>query len=103
MDVQGAELLVLEGAGNFISNIKAIWLEVSKIEYYKGQPLESDIKNFMSKNGFVLVKDFKNSDQGDQLYVSKKYFSKLKILYLKYLSIVKFYLGKVLRKLNLYN
>ena len=28
MDIQGAELMLLEGSGDFIASIKAIWLEV---------------------------------------------------------------------------
>lgn len=100
LDVQGAELLVLKGAADFIKNIKVIWLEVSTIEFYKGQPLAEDIKKFMFANGFILVKGFTNSDQGDELYVSQKHFSKFKILSLKYLIAGKHFLNKVFQKLK---
>ena len=46
MDVQGAELKVLQGARDMIEKIKAISLEVSDIELYKGQPKRIDIEAF---------------------------------------------------------
>ncbi|MGN6605061.1 MAG: FkbM family methyltransferase [Ginsengibacter sp.] len=80
MDVQGAELMVLEGAQDFISSIKVIWLEVSKIEFYKQQPLVGDIKKFMKDHNFFLLKDALNSFQGDQLYISKLHYSSYAVL-----------------------
>lgn len=78
MDVQGAELMVLNGAGNFIQSIKAIWLEVSTVHVYKDQPLSDDIDKFMHENGFALVKDCLQDIQGDRLYISKRYFPEYK-------------------------
>lgn len=93
MDVQGAELLVLEGAGEFISSINAIWLEVSKVDLYKNQPLAKDVKKFMNNNGFVLITSEINGIQGDQLYISKKFYKKhkatLSIKLLQIKSIIK--------------
>ena len=74
MDVQGAELKVLMGAKDYINKIKAVWLEVADIELYKGQPLRVDIQNFMTKNGFYLVKSEMEGQVGDQFYLNKKYF-----------------------------
>lgn len=84
MDVQGAELMVLKGANEYIKKIKVIWMEVSNVEYYKGQPLASDVENFMKKNNFMLLKDTLVEKQGDHLYVSYEYFNKWKLLSLKY-------------------
>lgn len=90
MDVQGAELMVLQGAGEFISSIKAIWLEVSKVHFYKDQPLENDVRHFMASNNFILIKNELNGEQGDQLYVSKNFFSSHKIILLsKFISLKK--------------
>lgn len=75
MDVQGAELKVLIGAKYSLAKVKAIWLEVANIEVYKGQPLRGDIENFMSKNGFYLVKTTMEGQVGDQFYLNKNYFS----------------------------
>jgi FkbM family methyltransferase len=74
MDVQGAELKVLLGAKNYINKIKSIWLEVTDVELYKGQPLRVDIENFMKANGFSLVKSEIEGQVGDQFYLNKNYF-----------------------------
>lgn len=73
MDVQGAELKVLEGAGDMLRSIDIIWMEVGNIEMYRGQPLKGEIENFMQRNGFIKVKDMvKKAAYGDQLYVNAK-------------------------------
>lgn len=74
MDVQGAEMMVLSGAGKMIAEVKAIWLEVSKVSLYKNQPLANDIEKFMSENNFVLIKDTVDDITGDRFYVSSSYF-----------------------------
>ena len=76
MDVQGAELMVLQGAGKYISKIKMIWLEVENIELYKNQPLASDVEHFLLVNGFSKIKDTVNHIAGDQLWVNYTYFPK---------------------------
>lgn len=80
MDVQGAELMVLNGAKETIKSIKSIWLEVSRISLYKDQPLYDDIKRFMFDNGYVLIKDTVDNITGDQLYISKFHFPNYKKL-----------------------
>jgi len=86
MDVQGAELMVLKGANEYIDKIKVIWMEVSDLEYYKGQPLAKEVESFMKKNNFFLVKNTLVKNQGDHLYVSKKYFNKWYLILLRYYS-----------------
>jgi FkbM family methyltransferase len=78
MDVQGAELSVLKGAGNKIENIKSIWLEVGSRPLYKDQPLKRDIEKFLVEKGFIKVFEEVDSTAGDQLYVNTKYFTDLK-------------------------
>lgn len=74
MDVQGAELKVLEGAKEKIKYIKTIWLEVSNVELYKNQPLRDEIEVFMKNNYFQLIKSEFSGGFGDQFYVNKRYF-----------------------------
>ena len=74
MDVQGAELAVLKGADNYLKHIKAIWLEVSNMELYEGQPLMCDIEKFMNSNGFTLIKTELEGEVGDQFYLNNEYF-----------------------------
>jgi FkbM family methyltransferase len=72
MDVQGAELRVLEGAD--MAAIGAIWLEVSKIPLYDGQPLVKDVESFMKRHGFVCFTNKMGKVQGDQLYLNERRF-----------------------------
>ncbi|MBL7900666.1 MAG: FkbM family methyltransferase [Bacteroidia bacterium] len=75
LDVQGAELIVLAGAGTFLHAIQMIWMEVEAVELYKGQPLKQEVEAFMTERGFVNVLDTVNQVSGDQLYVNKRFFS----------------------------
>ncbi|AMR31836.1 hypothetical protein A0256_10585 [Mucilaginibacter sp. PAMC 26640] len=77
LDVQGAELLVLQGAGNFIKDIKCIWLEVENVSLYKNQPLKKDVERFMKQNEFTKIIDTVGSVSGDQLYVRNDLSQKL--------------------------
>ncbi|MDB5145726.1 MAG: hypothetical protein JWQ66_4439 [Mucilaginibacter sp.] len=72
LDVQGAELDVLKGAGNYINKIKSIWLEVEKISLYENQPLKRDVELFMKANGFVKIIDTVGNISGDQFYVNNQ-------------------------------
>lgn len=74
LDVQGAELLVLEGAADFLQKIKVIWLEVEKVSLYKNQPLQDQVETFMKKRHFIKVMDTVDKVAGDQLYVSRFFF-----------------------------
>lgn len=76
MDVQGAELMVLEGAGKYLNNVGAIWMEVEAVELYDSQPLKDDVENFMKNHGFVKVMDTVDAISGDQLYINKKLHAK---------------------------
>jgi FkbM family methyltransferase len=71
MDVQGAELKVLAGAGDLISRIKAVWTEVERIPLYAGQPLKSDVERFMEDHAFLKLKDTVGAVSGDQLFVNR--------------------------------
>lgn len=79
IDVQGAELMVLEGAGDFLGKIKLIWMEVEAVELYKNQPLKNDVERFMKSKGFVNILDTVNDVAGDQLYANRSYFGPEKI------------------------
>lgn len=100
MDVQGAELMVLKGAENFISSIKSVWLEVSTIKMYKQQPLVNKIKSFMKDNNFILIKDCVERQQGDQLYVSKIFFPHYKALFPDLPVSKEKFLLKLIKKIN---
>jgi FkbM family methyltransferase len=72
MDVQGAELLVLKGAGPKLAEIASVWLEVSDEELYKNQVLKTELERFLLENGFVKTHDEQCGFQSDQFWVNKK-------------------------------
>lgn len=53
IDVQGGELQVLEGIGDF-SAIDHIYVELSFVELYTGQPLFEDVYAFLETHGYRL-------------------------------------------------
>jgi len=73
MDVQGAELMVLRGAGNKINAIKNIWLEVEAIPLYKGQPVKKDVETFLSNLGYVKLVDTVDKVAGDQFWSRREW------------------------------
>jgi FkbM family methyltransferase len=55
MDIQGAELMALEGAGDRLKDVKLIHTEVEFVEIYAGQPLFPEIKGWLEARGFVFL------------------------------------------------
>jgi FkbM family methyltransferase len=71
LDVQGAELVVLNGFGkDNIKNICKIKVEISTKEFYKGGVLFTDLNNFLVKNGFEIVSP-PESNHCDVTYIRK--------------------------------
>jgi FkbM family methyltransferase len=68
LDVQGAELMVLRGAGTLLPRIRTLWLEVESMELYRGQPVKSDVEQFLRRAGFVSLLDTVNEVSGDQFW-----------------------------------
>nr|WP_250811886.1 FkbM family methyltransferase [Neorhizobium tomejilense] len=73
MDIQGAELLALEGASNQLNYIDAIQLEVNYSELYEGCPLIYDLDQFLYRKDFVRVRTSTpfSPEWGDALYVKR--------------------------------
>jgi FkbM family methyltransferase len=69
-DIQGAELLVLKGAAEYIQYADYIYLEVNVETLYKNCALLSDIDTFLAEKGFARV-GIKIVEQGwgDALYI----------------------------------
>jgi len=53
IDVQGAEIDVLQGASTILAETEFVILEVSLFEFFKGGPQFSDVIAFMKDKGFV--------------------------------------------------
>ena len=60
IDVQGAEIDVMEGAGDIIANSKFLLLEAAVTNYNEGAPKQQDVINYMNNLGF---KDYEIFDE----------------------------------------
>lgn len=71
LDIQGAELLALKGAGDGLSTMKAIYTEINIKELYKDCALIYELDEYLSKYDFVRVETcLDNSGTwGDALYI----------------------------------
>jgi len=78
-DIQGAELMALQGAKDYIKYAKVINLEVNTEKVYKDCPLLSDIDAYLNKHNFqrVLTKITKHG-WGDALYIKSNNNMKIK-------------------------
>jgi hypothetical protein len=55
IDVQGGELLVLQGASGIMHLLDEVLVECSFVELYDGQPLAGDVVAFLRERGFGLA------------------------------------------------
>jgi len=55
LDVQGAELMVLQGAEQTLRRTAVIHCEVEFAPIYTGQPLYCEIQSFLASHGFCLI------------------------------------------------
>lgn len=72
LDIQGAELFALQGAGDILNDIDYIYSEVNTKEVYEDCCLLHEIDNFLAKYNFerVLISMTKHG-WGDAFYVKK--------------------------------
>lgn len=68
MDVQGAELMVLNGFGVHLHHVRCLWLEVEQVELYANQPLADEVADYLTEAGFELVCNRAGATHGDQLW-----------------------------------
>jgi len=74
IDVQGAELQVLNGAVSALGKTLLIKVEVSTVAYYVGQSYQAQIEQFLKSHDFVKISQriSKTMGQGDAIFVRKK-------------------------------
>jgi FkbM family methyltransferase len=79
LDVQGAEVDVLEGASEIMNQIEFILVEVSLFGYNKGGPLFAEVVTYLNKKDFVLFdicNQYRKSDktlfQVDLMFINRK-------------------------------
>ena len=54
LDVQGAELTVLQGAERVLKDVSVVQVEVEFVELYENQPLFADVDRFLRGQGFTF-------------------------------------------------
>lgn len=64
MDAQGAELLILEGAIETLDRVNLIFCEVSSFKLYENGAVFSEIDEFLTRQGFLLVASDISEDSG---------------------------------------
>jgi FkbM family methyltransferase len=70
LDIQGAELQALKGAGDELAKVQAIYTEVNFEEVYKECPLVSEIDSYLLGYGFRRVLTYRTqAGWGDALYL----------------------------------
>jgi FkbM family methyltransferase len=73
LDIQGAELFALKGAGNILDNVDVLYLEVNTEHLYKGCSLLNELEDFLhSKNFHRVAIQMTSANWGDALYISKR-------------------------------
>lgn len=78
LDVQGAELLILDGAKETLKNVEAVIMETQIIAYNEGAPDFAEVIDYMNKNGFKV------SDIVDAQYLKNgELLNHLDVLFLK--------------------
>tara|TARA_B100000963_G_scaffold1809_3_gene1381 strand:+ start:23901 stop:24665 length:765 start_codon:yes stop_codon:yes gene_type:complete len=77
MDIQGAELLALNGAKSSLNYCNSIEIEISKKKYYEGGANWEEINNFLLSNNFILSK-FPEKDHTEVLFLKKNFYESIK-------------------------
>jgi FkbM family methyltransferase len=73
LDLQGAELLALNGMKKTLEHVDCVYTEVAFEELYKDCPLVDDITDFLEDAGFELVELAKECPSwGDAVYIRKQ-------------------------------
>ena len=54
LDVQGAELMIMEHGISVLEDVSVIQCEVEFVELYEGQPLQADVDAFLRSQGFLF-------------------------------------------------
>lgn len=72
IDVQGAELEVLRGAGDLLQIANFVQVEVSTYEVYQDQILFYDVENFLTSKGFSSLHTPEGRFHGDVIFVRNR-------------------------------
>ena len=71
IDVQGAEIALLQGARRVLEGVRAIWIEVAISPLYEGQPARVEVAAFLEAAGFVIRAQYTDDVDGDELWIRR--------------------------------
>ena len=69
VDVQGAELLVLKGAGDLLSQCRSLLIEVKRESYYHNGVTFGEIREFLETQGFINLWDIDFDAEENILFI----------------------------------
>lgn len=81
IDVEGATYDVLVGFGDLLKKVKIIHIETESFPFFKGQKLHADVCDFLTKEGFIKIKQskceiIKDQFQYDSVWINSLYFKR---------------------------
>ena len=72
LDIQGAELDVIQGSLELLKTCNSLIVELQHVEYNVGAPMAQEVIDYLDQLGFKLIDKFsENSEQAD--YYFEKY------------------------------
>lgn len=72
LDLQGMELAVLKQGTHILKTVMAIYTEVSEGEEYEGQARYSELRDWLSGQGFKVEKESLQNGNGNVLFIRVK-------------------------------
>lgn len=78
LDLEGYELQVLKSSPTILNTVKSIYVETNFYEFRKGMTQFSELKEFLEKNGFLLLSHgFYVGLQGNAIFVKTQLFDEI--------------------------
>jgi FkbM family methyltransferase len=72
IDVQGAELEVLMGAGDLLNSCNSLEVEVSRREIYNGGTTYHELIDFLKSHGFIQLWEARDGEHMDVLFIKRR-------------------------------
>ncbi|MDJ0554398.1 MAG: FkbM family methyltransferase [Microcoleaceae cyanobacterium MO_207.B10] len=81
IDVEGAAILVIEGARKCLTNTSLIYIEVEELQHWKEEVLVNEVMNELIASNFIpIARDFERPTQYNMLFIHSNYFNQIKLL-----------------------
>lgn len=75
LELEGAELQVLESSPNILKNVKMIWLQTFFHPFRKDMTFYFNLKDYLLRSNFVVLAHwYKQGERGNAVYISQELF-----------------------------